>query len=422
MSVDSPPVPQRAAVPGRTALPPVTWLLAAGTFLMGTTEFVVAGLLPQVASSLGTDLPGAGLAITAFAVGMIVGAPTMPLLTLRLPHRTTLAAALLVFAAGHVLGAVTGSLGVLLASRALTGLATGTFWAVACVAAVAAAGPAAASRVLGIVLGGGMLANVLGVPLGTIAGQAVGWRGTFVGLAVLAAVLTVAVLRGLPRAGSGPSARPSLREELASLRSVRLWLVLLTCAFITAGVLSTYSYVAPLVTDAAGLSASLVPGLLLVFGVASLAGNVLGGRLGDARPLATVGGVLVATAVVAVLLAALSSRPVAVPVLFALLGLVGLSANPVLVGLANAIGGGSTLATAMPTAIFNLGTAIGTALAGAAFAGGAGVQGPLLVGAVAALLAPVPFAALALRDRRRSQPRSRSSTGTSSGVKPSTCP
>jgi len=123
-----------------------------------------------------------------------------------------------------------------------------------------------------------------------------------------------------------------------------------------------------------------------------------------------------------VLLAGLSSQPVAVPVLFALLGLVGLSANPVLVGLANAIGGGSTLATAMPTAIFNLGTAIGTALAGAAFAGGAGVQGPLLVGAVAALLAPVPFAALALRDRRRSQPRSRSSTGTSSGVKPSTCP
>src|SRR3954451_25476064 len=172
---DSVPAPPPAR------LPFAIYVLTAGTFLMGTTQFVVAGLLPEVAADFGISVAQAGLAITVFAVGMIVGAPSMALLTLRLPRRLTLALALLVFAAGHIIVAVTHSFAIMLAARCLTAFATGAFWAVAAVVAARIAGPAASSRALGIVLSGGMLANVLGVPIGAFGGQLVGWRGSLLG-------------------------------------------------------------------------------------------------------------------------------------------------------------------------------------------------------------------------------------------------
>jgi predicted MFS family arabinose efflux permease len=392
-----------AAAPAPARLPAVTYVLTAGTFLMGTTEFVVAGLLPAVAADFSVSVATAGLAITVFAIGMIIGAPTMALATLRLPHRVTLTAALLVFAAGHVVGALTGVFTVLLAARVLTAIATGAFWAVASVAAVNAAGPRARTRALGIVLGGGMLANVLGVPLGTFAGQVVGWRGTFWGLALLAGVLAVVVARTVPAptpADEGAAA-PSIRAELASLRSLRLWLVLATCAMVTGGVLSIYSFISPILTDGAGLPESWVPVALMGFGAAALVGSILGGRMGDTRPFATPAVTGIVTLVATLALFQLSSVPGAVIALFILLGLVGLSANPVLVGLAHRFGGGaSTLATAMPTAIFNLGTAIGTGIAAAALGTGLGSRGPLLVGAIGALLVLVPLGLLILTERR----------------------
>lgn len=401
-----------ATTPSPAALPPVTYVLTAGTFLMGTTEFVVAGLLPAVAADFSVSVATAGLAITVFAIGMIIGAPSMALATLRLPHRVTLMAALLVFAAGHVVGALTPDYAVLLGTRVVSAIATGAFWAIASVAAVNAAGPSAGSRALGIVLGGGMLANVLGVPLGAYVGQVIGWRGTFWALALFAAVLSVAIARAVPAAPTGGPAGEStsggapqpasFRAELVSLRSGRLWLVLATCAMITGGVLSIYSFISPLLTDGAGLPESWVPAALMGFGVAALIGSIIGGRMGDAHPFATP--LVTATASLAVSIALLlfASVPAAVLMLFVLLGLVGLSANPVLVGLANRYGGeASTLATAMPTSIFNLGTAIGTGIAGATLAGDLGTRGPLLVGAVGAALVLVPLSALVLHERGR---------------------
>lgn len=182
----------------KTRLPSVIYVVAAGTFLMGTTEFVVAGLLPEMAADFDTTVARAGLSITVFAIGMIFGAPLMALLTLRLPRRATLTLALVLFAIGHMTGALSSSFGVLLAARLLTALATGAFWAVGSVVAAKAAGPAASSRALGLVLGGGMLANVLGVPLGSFSGQLFGWRGTFWVLAVLALIVAVVVAWFIP--------------------------------------------------------------------------------------------------------------------------------------------------------------------------------------------------------------------------------
>ncbi|NMA77195.1 MAG: MFS transporter [Actinomycetales bacterium] len=387
------------ASPAPTALPPVIYVLTAGTFLMGTTEFVVAGLLTSVSADFTVSVAQAGLAITVFAIGMIVGAPSMALATLRLPRRVTLTAALVVFAAGHAIGALTESFGVLLGTRFVTAVATGAFWAVASVAAVDAAGPRIRTRALGIVLGGGMLANVLGVPLGAFIGQLIGWRGTFWLLTALAAALALAVARMVPPASSSGTV-PSVRAELASLRSGRLWLVLATCAMVTGGTLSIYSFISPILTAGAGIPERWVPFALMGFGLAALVGSILGGRMGDSRPLATPVLTAVATLVIALALLLLPSQPALVLILFVVLGLVGLSSNPVLVGLANRYGGeASTLATSMPTAIFNLGTAIGTAFAGAALSSGLGERGPLLVGAVGAALVLVPLALLVLRER-----------------------
>lgn len=192
-------------------LPFVVLVLSAGTFLMGTTEFVIAGLLPEIADDLNVSVSHAGLLITAFAAGMIVGAPAMAIATLRLPRRSTLILALAVFALGHLVAALSSSFALVLAARVVTALATGTFWCVGALVATTAAGPAATSRALGMLLGGLTVATVAGVPLGAWLGQLSGWRGPFWVLAVLSAGAAAVIGRYIPdderrkRLPSGPS-------------------------------------------------------------------------------------------------------------------------------------------------------------------------------------------------------------------------
>ncbi|MER6799500.1 MFS transporter, partial [Amycolatopsis mediterranei] len=235
--------------PGR--LPAVVWVLAAGTFLMGTTEFVVAGLLPELAGDLHVSVSQAGLLITAFALGMIVGSPTMALATLRLPRRRTLVLALAVFSLGHVFAALSGSFAIVLAARVVTALATGAFWSVGVVVTTAAVGPRDSTRALGVMMGGLTLANVVGVPLGAFAGQVTGWRGPFWALAVLSALGAAAIGRFIPAAEQ--RAEVSVRAELRALRHGRLWLALAAAMLIMGGVLAAYSYLTPLLSGRAGL-------------------------------------------------------------------------------------------------------------------------------------------------------------------------
>jgi predicted MFS family arabinose efflux permease len=159
--------------------PLVTYVLAGGTFLMGTTEFIVAGLLPTLAADLGITVADAGLMITVFAIGMVVGAPVMAVLMLKLSQRTALCLSLVIFAIGHFIVATTSDFALVLSARVLTALATGAFWAVAAVVASHEAGPAGSSQAVGIVISGGMFANIIGVPIGALAGQFIGWRDRF---------------------------------------------------------------------------------------------------------------------------------------------------------------------------------------------------------------------------------------------------
>src|SRR3954453_7095535 len=177
----------------RVRMPLVVYVLALGTFLMLTTEFVVAGILPEVATDLGVSLPQAAHLITVFALGMLIGAPVMTMVTMGLSKRLTLVLAMVVFMVGHVVVAVSSDLTVLLAARFVTAVATGAFWAVAAVVATRAAGPAAGARAMGIAGAGGALATVLGVPVGAVIAQVTGWRGTFWVLAAAAAIAMVLV-------------------------------------------------------------------------------------------------------------------------------------------------------------------------------------------------------------------------------------
>ncbi|MFJ9554179.1 MFS transporter [Nocardiopsis sp. NPDC101807] len=382
-------------------LPFVVHALALGTFLMLTTEFVVAGILPDIAADVRVSVARAGMLITVFAVGMIVGAPLMAMLTLRMPQRVTLVLALGVFALGHVIVAVGSDFGVLLAARFLTALATGAFWAVAAVVATRVAGPGAGSRAVGVVNAGGMLATVLGVPLGAFAGQLVGWRGTFWALAVLAVAAMPVIARHVPRGGAGHRS-VSIRSELAALRSGRLWLVLAACAATTGGVLAAYSYVTPLLTGQTGVPADLVPLVLAGFGLGSLLGSVLGGRLGDTRPHTVTIVAPAATALILLTLCLVSSAPIPTTILLVLLGLFGLGANPVLISLAVRYAAHApTLGSSLGVAAFNSGTAAASWIGGIALGTGLGTTGPLAVGTAIAALTLIPATALAVLHRRR---------------------
>ncbi|MFI1209818.1 MFS transporter [Streptomyces sp. NPDC020802] len=398
--------------PGSRRLPFVVLVLSAGTFLMGTTEFVIAGLLPEIAGDLEVSVSRAGLLITVFAAGMVVGAPAMAIATLRLPRRSTLILALVVFSLGHLAAALSSSFALVVAARVVTALATGTFWCVGAVVATTAAGPAATSRALGMLMGGLTLATVAGVPLGSWLGQLSGWRGPFWVLAALSAVAAAVVGRFIP--ADERREAPSVRAELAALRDGRVWLTLSAMTLLMGGVLATYSYISPLLTERAGVPAGAVPMVLTGYGLGALLGTTVGGRLGDRRPLATLFTATATTTLVLLLLTVLSTSPVTTMALVTFLGVTGFAATPALGALALRFAGSApTLASGLSGAAPNVGIAVGSWTAGIALTSPLRQAGPPLVGTVAAALTLVPLTALALMHATRAEtPRPRPGTAT----------
>lgn len=378
-----------------TRLPFVVSLLALGVFLMCTTEYIIAGLLAEIAADFGVTLAQAGLLITVFAIGMIIGAPVMAIATLRLPRRLTLVLALLVFAAGHVLAAVSESFEVALIARAVTALATGAFWSVASVVAMTAVGPALSSRALGVMMSGVGLATVVGVPLGAFVGQLIGWRGTFWSLAVFAVIAAAVIGRLAP--ADGDRMTPSIRSELRAFRSGHIWLLVLATAGVTGGVMAAFSYVSPLLTDRASLPSWAVPLVLVGFGIGSLVGTNLGGRLGDHHPVRTFIGAGIVGTIVLALLIPLSGNPVTAIILIVILGVAGMSVPPVATSLAMRFAADApTIAAAIAVSAFNLGIALGSWLAGSALESRLGMTGPEVVGAVMVAAGLIPLVILAV--------------------------
>ncbi|WP_222126927.1 MFS transporter [Curtobacterium pusillum] len=394
---DSTPATGTASTTGGR-LPFVVPLLAVGTFLMSTSENIVAGLLQEISADLHVPVAQVGLLVTAFAVGMIVGAPVMAVATLRLPRRGTLIAALVVFALGHVVAALSDSFTVVVIARVITAVATGAFWSVASVVATTAAGPARSSRALGVMMSGVGLATVAGVPLGSLAGQVIGWRGSFWALAVLAAVAAVVIRRYAP--ADGPRAQQSAMAEIRALLTGRILLLVIATILITGSYMGAFAYISPLLTDRTGLPLWAVPIVLVCFGIGALVGTNVAGRRADTRPMSTFIGAAVGVGVVLALLLPLSAFAVPTLVLVVALGITGMAVPPVATGLAVRFAASApTLAAAVAVAAFNLGIAVASGVESAALDGPLGVTAPETIGVGLVVLGLVPLTLLALRTR-----------------------
>lgn len=367
------------AAPGRQRLPFVVLLLAAGTFLMITTEYIVAGLLQELADDLKVSIAQVGLLITAFAAGMVIGSPLMALATLRLPRRATLVLALLVFAAGHIIAASSSDFVMVLIARVITALAAGAYWAVAAVVATSAAGPSNSSRALGVMMSGVGLATVAGVPLGAFAGQVLGWRGTFWALACLAILAVPFIGKLTPREGARST--PLIRTQLRALATGRMGILMVATVLATGGYMTAFSFVSPLVIARTGIAPWAVPLVFVVFGLGAIIGTNLSGRFAGERPLATFMSATGGTVVLMALLVPLSNNVVATFVLMFLLGIAGMGIPPVGTGLAIRFASAApALAAAISVSAFNGGTALGTWLGASALGTQLGVAGPLAVG------------------------------------------
>ncbi|MFD7667013.1 Cmx/CmrA family chloramphenicol efflux MFS transporter [Streptomyces sp. NPDC059788] len=382
-------------------MPIAVYLLGLGVFAQGTSEFMLAGLLPDIALDLGVSIPDAGLLVSAFAIGMVVGAPVLAVATLRLPRRTALVAFQLVFVAGHVVGALAPGYGVLFATRVVSAFAYAGFWSVAAATSVGLVPAGVKGKALSVVGAGLTLATIVGVPAGTVVGQHIGWRAAFWGVVVLTGVSLATLSAALPAGRATGRELPSVRRELRGLARPALWVSYLVTTLSFGAAIVTFSYLTPLLTEVSGLPAGVVPAVLSLYGVGGLLGMTLGGRTADRSPLRTlflgVGGLTAASA----LLALTAGNPAVAIVLAFVLGLTGYVTNPVLQSRVFTLAPDApTLAPSVNTSAFNVGITLTPMLGGMTIDAGLGFTSVAWVGAAVGAVALVAVLWAAVMQRR----------------------
>lgn len=413
-------MPSAAASPdhARFRIPLSVYVLGLAVFALGTSEFMLSGLLPPIAEDMDVSIPRAGLLISAFAIGMVVGAPLLAVATLRLPRRTTLVTLITVFGFGQVAGALAPSYGVLFASRIVSALACAGFWAVGAAVAVAMVPVNARARALAIMIGGLSIANVLGVPAGAFLGEHFGWRSAFWAVAAASAIALVGVVTLVP-AIPLPDERPRLAQEVRIYRDRQVWLSIAVVALAAGGVFCAFSYLAPLLTDVAGLDDGWVPTVLALFGIGALIGTAIGGRIADAHLFGVLLSGTTASTVLLVGLALLAEYAVAAVLLSFLLGVSCFYTAPALnARLFNVAGAAPTLAGATTTAAFNLGNTGGPWVGGVVIDADFGYTSTAWAGA-AIMAAAIGTTAVSLRLHRRTR-ASRLVAGTGTGTETGT--
>ena len=368
-------------------MPASLLVLALSAFAIGTTEFVIMGLLLQVSADLHVSIAAAGLLISGYAIGVAVGAPVLTIATRRLPRKTVLLALMAIFTLGNIACAVAPSYEALMAARVITSLAHGTFFGVGSVVATGLVPPEKRASAIAIMFTGLTAATLLGVPAGAWLGLHFGWRATFWAVAVIGVVALAVLARYVPRDAARVEPAP-LREELAVLARPQVWLGLAMTVLGFAGVFAFYTYVQPVLTRVTGLSDAAVSPVLLLFGGGLAIGNLLGGKLADKAPMRAVIGTLVALAAVLAVARWAMPHAVAAIVFIGLLGIVAFATvAPLQVRvLEKAAGAGQNLASSLNIAAFNLGNALGAWVGGVVIERGAGTQGLQHLGMAAAAL------------------------------------
>lgn len=361
-------------------MPPALLALALGAFGIGTTEFVIVGLLPDVADDLSVSIPSAGMLVTGYALGVVVGAPLMTAAGTRLPRKTMLMVLMAVFVVGNLICGLAPDYGVLMAGRLVAALCHGAFFGIGSVAAADLVAPGRKASAVALMFTGLTIANVLGVPLGTLLGQHFGWRSTFWAVTALGAAGALSIAALVPH--QSRDAVAGLRGELAMFRHPQVWLAILTTTLGFAGVFASFTYLAPMMTGLAGYSASAVSWLLVLFGLGLTVGNIAGGRAADRAVMPTLYWVLGSLALVLVVFAFTSRSQVPAAVTIAVFGAVGFATVPPLqMRVMQKAQGAPALAAAANIAAFNLGNALGASLSGTAIDHGLGYTAPNWIGA-----------------------------------------
>ncbi|MGI2033217.1 MFS transporter [Rhizobium panacihumi] len=386
-------------------MPLALYALTAGAFGIGVTEFVIMGLLIDVSKDLGVSISAAGLLISGYALGVVIGAPILGAISGKMPRKTLLMALMVVFTIGNLACALAPDYWTLMAARVLTAFAHASFFGVGSVVATGLVAPNKKASAIAIMFTGLTVANILGVPFGTWLGQAYGWRATFwaVTLIGVAALAVIALL--VPKDKPSDAAEETSQGVAAVLGRRGVILGLLTTVLSWVGVFAAFTYIAPILTEITGFSESAVSPILLVFGGGLVIGNLAGGWLADRHLAPTIIGSLVALALVLMAMTAVIHQPVLVVIAIGLFGAAAFATvAPLQIWvLKQAEGAGQGLASSFNIAAFNLGNAIGAWLGGAVIDHGPGLGSVTLVAGLVPIVAlAVALAAMRLDQRRTS--------------------
>lgn len=372
-------------------MPIALYALTAGAFGIGVTEFVIMGLLLEVSADLGVSIAAAGLLISGYALGVVVGAPLMTTFTARWPRKTVLLALMVIFTLGNAACALAPSYGPLMAARILTAFAHGTFFGVGSVVATNLVPTDRKATAIAVMFTGLTIANILGVPFGTWLGQQLGWRATFWAVTLVGIAALAIIAAFVPPDKEAPE-ESDWRADLKAMAQRPVLLGLLTTVLGFAGVFAVFTYIAPILTKVTGLSETSVSPILLTFGGGLIIGNLIGGKLADKYLVPTVIGSMLMLALVLGLMTFAIHEAIAATAFVFLLGAAGFATVPPLQMwvLERASGAGQSLASSLNIAAFNLGNALG------AWAGGATIDyGPGLI-AIPLVAMLMPIGALAI--------------------------
>ena len=393
--------------------------LAVSAFGIGTTEFVIMGLLPEVAGDLHVTIPTAGLLISGYALGVVVGGPLLTVAGNRLPRKNLLLGLMVLFIAGNMISALAHSYALLLTGRVVAALAHGAFFGVGSVVAASLVPAAKQASAIALMFTGLTVANVLGVPGGTALGQAFGWRSTFWAVTALGVIGLLGVAFLVPR--QPVESGPGLRGQLAVLRRPQVLLALAMTALGFGAVFAAFTYIAPMMTEVAGFSSGAVTWLLVLFGVGLVVGNLVGGKAADRKLMPSLYVILAALATILVVFVFTAHAPIPAAITLFLFGAIGFATVP---GFQTRVmqqaDGAPALASTANIAAFNLGNAFGAWLGGVAISVGLGYTSPSWIGAVLAVAGLGVAVASGLLERRQ-QPLSTSGSTAEAAAAGVTC-
>ncbi|RZS37696.1 DHA1 family inner membrane transport protein [Herbihabitans rhizosphaerae] len=357
--------------------------LAIGAFGIGTTEFVIMGLLPQVAAEFQVSIPLAGYLVTGYALGVVLGAPVMTALSTRVSRKRMLMGLMVLFIAGNLLSALAPTFELMLAGRIVASLNHGAFFGIGAVVAAELVAPDKRAGAIAMMFTGMTVSNVVGVPLGTMVGQTAGWRVTFGIVALIGVVGLLGVAKLVPDLPKPEGVR--LRHELAAFRNAQVLLAMAMTVLGFGGVFAAITYIAPMMVDVAGYQESSVTWLLVLFGLGMVVGNLIGGRYADRALMPMLYVSLSGLAVVLALFTVTAHDKFASAVTIVLIGALGFATVPPLQKrVLDQAHGAPTLASAVNIGAFNLGNALAAWLGGLVISGGFGYTAPNWVGALLA--------------------------------------